>query len=173
MVLTNNMTHDPPAFSSKGKGAFVILNDIPDANKPNLLRDLKAQLGESKVRIIDSYIMNKPPICDRLERNLRFLYIHQLLKLADQGYSVIMTTSKLDTPSNRQDLLDVFGAIRMNKKQHRLIWVNVDRQRTKANKCQCGQEAGMSTPIAGFTLSCHPHGIHSLRACRPGDGASP
>ena len=173
MVLTNNMTHDPPAFSSKGKGAFVILNDIPDANKPNLLRDLKAQLGESKVRIIDSYIMNKPPTCDRLERNLRFLYIHQLLKLADQGYSVIMTTSKLDTPSNRQDLLDVFGAIRMNKKQHRLVWVNVDRQRTKANKCQCGQEAGMSTPIAGFTLSCHPRGIHSLRACRPGDGASP
>ncbi|KAJ4136087.1 hypothetical protein NW768_003695 [Fusarium equiseti] len=168
MVSANTMSQGLLPVSGKGKGKLVILNDIPDVNKPNLLRDLKTQFGESSIRIIDSYIMNKPPTCDRLERNLRFLYIQQLLKLVDQGCSVIMTTSKLDTPSNREDLLNLFQAV--HEKQHKLVWVNVNRRCTKVDICECDEEAEMSTAITGFTLSCHPRGIHCLRVCKPGDG---
>lgn len=169
MASANTMPQDLPPALGKGKGKLVILNDIPDVNKPNLLRDLKTQLGESNIRIVDSYIMNKPPTCDRLERNLRFLYIQQLLKLVDQGCSIIMTTSKLDTPSNREDLLNLFQAV--HKKQHKLVWVNVNRRRTKVDICECDEEVEMSTAFTGFTVSCHPRGIHSLRICKPADGA--
>ncbi|GKT99975.1 chloramphenicol phosphotransferase [Fusarium langsethiae] len=118
----NYMVEAPAVASPKGK--VVILNGASTATKTAVLGALEPQLVDCKIQIVDSYIMTKPASSDLIERELRSVYIEQVLKSADQGHTILLTTCLLKDSEGRRDLKNILSIFR--GKQVPLSWVDAD-----------------------------------------------
>ncbi|KAL4723221.1 hypothetical protein ACLX1H_009711 [Fusarium chlamydosporum] len=122
MTLENGTANSCAAASLKGK--VVLLNTTSASTKAAILEALEPHLFGCKTRLVDSYIMTKPSSPDLFERELRSVYIQEVLKSAAEGHTILLTTSLLDVSEGRRDIDNILSSFR--DKQIRLSWVNVD-----------------------------------------------
>ncbi|KAL6913436.1 hypothetical protein FSHL1_011112 [Fusarium sambucinum] len=106
------------------KGKVVILNGASASTKAAVLGALEPQLVDSKTQIVDSYIMTNPASSGVIERELRSVYIEQVLKSADQGQTILLIACLLNNSEGRRDLDNILSTFR--SKQVPLTWVDAD-----------------------------------------------
>jgi hypothetical protein len=131
-------TADAPVVATP-KGKVVILNGASVSTRTAILGALESQLVDYKTRVVDSYIMTKPDSCDLIERELRSVYIQQVLKSADQGHTILLTARLLNGSEGQRDVENILSLFR--GKQIPLFWVNADFEPRDSEHC-CSPEAG-------------------------------
>ncbi|KAL3594138.1 hypothetical protein FPOAC2_08443 [Fusarium poae] len=116
------------------KGRVVILNGASASTKAAVLGALEPQLVDSKTQIVDSYIMTNTASLDLIERELRSVYMEQVLKSADQGQTILLVACLLNNSDGRRDLDNILSTFR--GKQVPLAWVDADFEpRDSAHGC--------------------------------------
>ncbi|SPJ76396.1 uncharacterized protein FTOL_06127 [Fusarium torulosum] len=105
------------------KGRVVILNGPSNARRMALMKNLESRLVGCKTQVVDSYIM-ADPICPHIcQRNLRSVYLGEIRKSANQGYTVLVTACLVDKLEHRQVIDDIMAIV--CGKDVDMFWVNI------------------------------------------------
>ncbi|KAF4972387.1 hypothetical protein FSARC_1046 [Fusarium sarcochroum] len=127
MALGVDMLMTPRDTSLKGK--VVILNGFSGTGKSTILKNIKSQRTDEKTQIVDSHIMTKHMRTDRglyhyqFQRELRAVYLQEVRRFANQGYTVLMTACLVNNAGDRQVLDDLLAIIRGTNIP--LLWINL------------------------------------------------
>ncbi|CAF3589012.1 unnamed protein product [Fusarium graminearum] len=126
-------TVEVPAVASP-KGKVVIFNGSSASTRAAVFGALESQPVDPRTQIIDSYIMGKPPSSDLIERELRSVYIEQVLKSADEGHPIVLATCLLNNSEGRRELENILSISR--NKQVPLVWVDADFEPRDSRCCR-------------------------------------
>ncbi|KAF4945922.1 hypothetical protein FGADI_11582 [Fusarium gaditjirri] len=108
------------------KGRVLILNGFPGTGKTSVVKNLKERLPGQKIQIVDSPIM-AGPVCPHVyQRGCRSAYLHEIRRLADQGYTILVTASLANNTSSQQVIEDIIRIV--CGKDISLFWININRQ---------------------------------------------
>ncbi|KAI6763097.1 hypothetical protein HG530_009077 [Fusarium avenaceum] len=109
------------------KGRVAILNGPSNARRIAIMKNLESRLVGCKTQVVDSYIM-ADPICPHVcQRSLRSVYLREIRKLADQGYTVLVTACLVDIVVHRQVVDDIMAII--CGKNVDMFWINIYDER--------------------------------------------
>jgi hypothetical protein len=125
MTVNGNTIKTPGDTIHKGK--VIILNGPSNARRMALMKNLESRLVGCKTQVADSYIM-AGPICPHVyQRNLRSVYLGEIRKLANQGYTVLVTACLVDIVVHRQVIDDIVAII--CGKNVDMLWINIYDER--------------------------------------------
>ncbi|QKD49847.2 uncharacterized protein FOBCDRAFT_197265 [Fusarium oxysporum Fo47] len=113
-------------FDEPKKGRVLILNGFPGTGKTSVVKNLKERLPGQKIQIVDSPIMAGPVYPHAYQRGCRSAYLHEIRRLADQGYTILVTASLANNISSQQVIEDILRII--CGKDISLFWININRQ---------------------------------------------
>ncbi|KAH7249887.1 uncharacterized protein BKA55DRAFT_539457 [Fusarium redolens] len=129
-LLTTNMafgavTVETP-FNEPENGRVLILNGLPGTGKTSIVKNLKEKLSGQKIQIVDSPIMAGPVCPHAYQRGYRSAYLHEIRRLADQGYTLLVTASLANNISSQQVIEDILRIV--CGKDISMFWININRQ---------------------------------------------
>ncbi|KAF5581313.1 chloramphenicol phosphotransferase [Fusarium pseudocircinatum] len=118
------VTVEAPVEEPK-KGRVLILNGLPGTGKTSIVKNLKQRLPGQKIQIVDSPIMAGPFCAHAYQREYRSAYLHEIRKLADQGYTILVTASLANNISSQRVIQDILEVV--CGKDISLFWINISR----------------------------------------------
>ncbi|KAF5583591.1 chloramphenicol phosphotransferase [Fusarium subglutinans] len=124
-MAVGTVTVEAPLDEPK-KGRVLIVNGFPGTGKTSIVKKLKERLPGQKIQIVDSPIMAGPFCAHALQREYRSAYLHEIRRLADQGYTILVTASLANNISSRKVTEDIIGTV--SGKDISLVWINISRQ---------------------------------------------
>ncbi|KAF4495146.1 chloramphenicol phosphotransferase [Fusarium agapanthi] len=124
-MAVSTVTVEPP-FDEPKKGRVLIVNGFPGTGKTSIVKNLKERLPGQKIQIVDSPIMAGPFCAHAYQRECRSAYLHEIRRLADQGYTILVTASLANNIPSRQVIEDIIAIV--SGKDISLFWVNISRQ---------------------------------------------
>ncbi|KAF5593592.1 chloramphenicol phosphotransferase [Fusarium pseudoanthophilum] len=119
------VTVEAPVDEPK-KGRVLVLNGLPGTGKTSIVKSLKERLPGQKVQIVDSPIMAGPFCAHSYQREYRSAYLHEIRRLADQGYTILVTASLANSISSQRVIQDILEVV--CGKDISLFWINISRQ---------------------------------------------
>ncbi|KAF5966613.1 chloramphenicol phosphotransferase [Fusarium coicis] len=108
------------------KGRVLVLNGLPGTGKTSIVKNLKERLPGQKIQIVDSPIMAGPFCAHAYQREYRSAYLHEIRRLADQGYTILVTASLANSISSQRVIQDILEVV--CGKDIPLFWINISRQ---------------------------------------------
>ncbi|CCT67222.1 uncharacterized protein FFB20_04357 [Fusarium fujikuroi] len=124
-MAVGTVTVEAP-FDELKKGRVLILNGFPGTGKTSIVNNLKERLPGQKIQIVDSPIMAGQFCAHPYKRGCRSAYLHEIRRLADQGYTILVTASLANNISSQQVIEDIIGIV--SGKDIPLFWINISRQ---------------------------------------------
>ncbi|KAF5564106.1 chloramphenicol phosphotransferase [Fusarium phyllophilum] len=119
------VTVEAPVDEHK-KGRVLILNGFAGTGKTSIVKNLKELLPGQKIQIVDSPIMAGPFCAHAYQREYRSAYLHEIRRLADQGYTILVTASLANNISSQRVIEDILEIV--CRKDISLFWINISRQ---------------------------------------------
>ncbi|KAF5248930.1 hypothetical protein FANTH_5733 [Fusarium anthophilum] len=124
-MAVGTVTVEAP-FDEPKKGRVLIVNGFPGTGKTSIVKKLKERLPGQKIQIVDSPIMAGPFCAHAQQREYRSAYLHEIRRLADQGYTILVTASLANNISSRKVIEDIIGTV--SGKDISLVWINISRE---------------------------------------------
>ncbi|KAF5709708.1 chloramphenicol phosphotransferase [Fusarium mundagurra] len=138
------VTVEAPVDEPK-KGRVLILNGFPGTGKTSIVKNFKERLPGQKIQIVDSPIMAGPFCAHTHQREYRSAYLHEIRRLADQGYTILVTASLANNISSQRVIEDILEVV--CGKDISLFWINISRQEVVQD-----QQISNSTRLANSEL---------------------
>ncbi|KAG5810878.1 hypothetical protein H9Q74_004845 [Fusarium xylarioides] len=119
------VTIEAPVDEPK-KGRVLILNGFAGTGKTSIVKNLKELLPDQKIQTVDSPIMARSFCAHAYQREYRSAYLHEIRRLADQGYTILVTASLANNISSQRVIEDILEIV--CGKDISLFWINISRQ---------------------------------------------
>ncbi|KAF9768524.1 hypothetical protein IL306_014173 [Fusarium sp. DS 682] len=153
MAIGAGTTEAP--FAEPKNGRVLVLNGFPGTGKKSILKILKEYLSCQKIQLVDSPIMAGPVRPHAYQRGHRSAYLHEIRRLADQGYTILVTASLENNLPSQQVVDDILQIV--CGKEISLFWINIYRQEVVQD-----QQLSNSNQLPnGESKIANPHGLRT------------
>lgn len=124
-MAVDTVTVEAPLDEPK-KSRVLILNGFAGTGKTSIVNNLKERHPGQKIQVVDSPIMTGQFCAHPYQRGCRSAYLYEIRRLADQGYTILVTASLANNISSQQVIEDIIGIV--SGKDISLFWINISRQ---------------------------------------------